>query len=72
MSQDNVKFSEFLSNVKSNSNSKGLMKLFDIYHKQVVVKKPFTFLVHVMCGLTLFSFVARHEKVEHHKTQPYH
>ncbi|EAL68920.1 hypothetical protein DDB_G0276837 [Dictyostelium discoideum AX4] len=72
MSQNNLKFTEFLSNVKSKANSKGFMKLFDMYHRQVVVKKPFSFLVHIMCGLTLTSYVIRHDKVEHHKTQPYH
>ncbi|EGC31661.1 hypothetical protein DICPUDRAFT_57581 [Dictyostelium purpureum] len=70
MSQD-IKFTEFLSNTKANANKQAIGKLFNCY-QQYVMKKPFSLLIHTMAGLTLFSFIVRHDKINHHKTQPHH
>ncbi|EGG23237.1 hypothetical protein DFA_05369 [Cavenderia fasciculata] len=67
-----VKFTDSLKNFSNNLNRGGLAKAFDWYHAKYVKTGSFAVVIHAMAGITLFSYIIRHDRIAHHKTAPKH
>eukprot|EP01133_Synstelium_polycarpum_P006577 gene6577-7633_t len=66
------KFTEFLACARNSMNRQGAANAFNWYHAKYVKTGSFAVIVHAMMGVTLFSYIVRHERIAHHKTAPYH
>eukprot|EP01132_Coremiostelium_polycephalum_P007972 gene7972-9806_t len=67
-----TKLSDCLKYVRSNLNKQGALKVVDWYHAKYVKPGKFAVIVHAILFVSLTSFVIRHDRIVHHKTQPYH